>query len=188
MPFNVRFIKPLRLPLITDALSVTWFPTDRFERCATSTSTTFPLSRRYFCLVRLSALKHILRLRYSGKDREPAYAPSSTPLDHNLAVPEGKKLYQGSCHCQAVRFAVVHDPLEKSEANDCNCSLCGGVSSPPFRAVLSLMWFAERNPLDLPRPIRVLHARLEPGKSGTLPVRDQGQQSLSLQDVRCECV
>ena len=74
----------------------------------------------------------LLCVRYSGKDREPAYVPPSTPLEHNLAVPEGKKLYEGSCHCQTVRFAVVHDPLEKSEANDCNCTLCGGVSCLAF--------------------------------------------------------
>ncbi|KAJ9101029.1 hypothetical protein QFC21_003247 [Naganishia friedmannii] len=63
---------------------------------------------------------------YSGKDRQPAYAPPTTPLSHNLTVPEGKKMYEGSCHCQAVRYAVVSDPLENVEANDCNCSLCGG--------------------------------------------------------------
>ena len=126
--------------------------------------------------------------RYSGKDRMPEYV-SPQPLDHDLAVPEGKKVYHGSCHCHAVRFAVVHDPLEKSEATDCNCTLCGGVSARAGPdAIADPPFFQERNTLDLSSADRLLHA---PGMSlqfRRLYVWRQGEPSHVLQDLRYQCL
>ncbi|KAJ7628832.1 hypothetical protein FB45DRAFT_1080156 [Roridomyces roridus] len=52
---------------------------------------------------------------------EPAYRVPE-PLDVG-PVPKGTIVYQGSCHCGAVRYAqLASEPLQ--EAKECNCSIC----------------------------------------------------------------
>ena len=38
------------------------------------------------------------------------------------------KMHAGSCHCQAVKYAVLCKPLRKQYLLDCTCSICRGVS------------------------------------------------------------
>lgn len=38
------------------------------------------------------------------------------------------EIYVGSCHCQAIKFAVLSKPLDEVRLDDCGCSICLGVS------------------------------------------------------------
>ncbi|KAJ7034127.1 glutathione-dependent formaldehyde-activating enzyme [Mycena alexandri] len=56
-----------------------------------------------------------------GASTEPLYQvpePVATGT-----VPEGSTVYNGSCHCGAVRYALVN-PTEITEASGCDCSIC----------------------------------------------------------------
>ncbi|WWD19979.1 hypothetical protein CI109_104452 [Kwoniella shandongensis] len=72
---------------------------------------------------------------YSGLDREPAYKaitlsdiPNAEAYLSKLQKDETKptKIYVGSCHCQAIMFAVRCQPLEEVHLCDCACSICLG--------------------------------------------------------------
>ncbi|KAJ7636831.1 Mss4-like protein [Roridomyces roridus] len=57
----------------------------------------------------------------AGASKEPLYnVPEPVKVD---AVPEGTIVYQGSCHCGAVRYAHLASEAPK-EATECNCSIC----------------------------------------------------------------
>ncbi|KAI5249050.1 hypothetical protein E4T42_05451 [Aureobasidium subglaciale] len=53
---------------------------------------------------------------------EPKYQPFSLPEDQKPSVPEGQKLYTGSCHCQAIKYTAVSEEID--EVRTCNCSFC----------------------------------------------------------------
>ena len=74
--------------------------------------------------------------KYSGLSRDPAYTHITLDdLPGAKEYLEGRaadmdyptKTYVGSCHCQAVKFAVQSKPLEETLICDCGCSICRGV-------------------------------------------------------------
>jgi len=78
-------------------------------------------------------LKRIIR--HGELDRVPAYGypqlhdlPGAAKYLEQLDDRDESQIYIGSCHCQAVKFAVKSEPLETAEINDCACSICVGVS------------------------------------------------------------
>ena len=40
---------------------------------------------------------------------------------------DGSMVYEGNCHCGAVRYRVLTRPLEEVKVMSCNCSLCSRV-------------------------------------------------------------
>jgi hypothetical protein len=80
-----------------------------------------------------------LYLSYSGLDRPPQYTHvqlSDLPGAEEYLTARAKEVDHpteirvGSCHCQAIKFAVACEPIEssKTEICDCGCSICLGVS------------------------------------------------------------
>jgi hypothetical protein len=72
-------------------------------------------------------------LEISTTDRakvEPVYQPFVLPEDQRPHVPDGQKLYTGSCHCQAITYTVVSEEIK--EVRTCNCSFCSRVCSFPL--------------------------------------------------------
>jgi len=70
--------------------------------------------------------------RYKGLDRLPAYTlPELADLpgakEHLDTIPGEGEILVGSCHCQAIKFAVKSEPLESARIVDCACSICLGV-------------------------------------------------------------
>jgi len=72
--------------------------------------------------------------RNGGRDRAPAYVypqlhdlPGAAEYLAQRSDQDGSSIYTGSCHCQAVKFAVKSEALETVEINDCACSICVGV-------------------------------------------------------------
>ena len=70
---------------------------------------------------------------HKGISRLPDYVhPILSDLpgaeDYLATIPGDGKILVGSCHCQAVKFAVKAKPLESAKINDCACSICLGVS------------------------------------------------------------
>ncbi|KAK8849369.1 hypothetical protein IAR55_004701 [Kwoniella newhampshirensis] len=72
---------------------------------------------------------------YSGINRPPPYQPvtlSDLPgaeqylTELNQDDSKSTKIYVGSCHCQAIKFATRAEPLEKVGITDCSCSICVG--------------------------------------------------------------
>ncbi|KAJ7639421.1 Mss4-like protein [Roridomyces roridus] len=54
--------------------------------------------------------------------KDPPYkVPEPVKVD---TVPDGTTVYQGSCHCGAVRYAAFLSPETLSEVGQCNCSIC----------------------------------------------------------------
>lgn len=100
--------------------------------------------------------------RYSGIERPPQYAytelshvpgakeyldarlksssdSDSESADDDKRESKGKKeVYVGSCHCKAIQFAVLCEPLDSIGITDCACTICLGVSltSSFSRAIL----------------------------------------------------
>lgn len=70
---------------------------------------------------------------FNGLAMGPTYAAPAFegPLPE-VAVEEGKnRLYTGSCHCGAVRIALVSPPLDETYPDrvvECDCSVCMRVS------------------------------------------------------------
>lgn len=82
-----------------------------------------------FLVVNINTLKHgsvdVDKLEISTTDRakvEPVYQPFVLTEDQKPEIPEGQKLYTGSCHCQAIKYTVVSEELK--EVRTCNCSFC----------------------------------------------------------------
>lgn len=74
-------------------------------------------------------------IRHGGLDRLPMYLhpqlenlPGAAEYLGQLGDENGSTIYTGSCHCQAIKFAVKTEPLETAEICDCACSICIGVS------------------------------------------------------------
>jgi hypothetical protein len=77
-----------------------------------------------------------LTSRYSGIDRSPEYIHTTLgSIDGAQAYLAGRSqdydyptsTYYGSCHCQAIKFAVLSKPLDQTRIMDCSCSICAGV-------------------------------------------------------------
>ncbi|KAJ7755786.1 glutathione-dependent formaldehyde-activating enzyme [Mycena metata] len=69
--------------------------------------------------VDIEALEVIISTK--GASTEPLYqAPEPVATG---TIPEGSTVYQGSCHCGAVRYALVN-PEKITAAKSCNCSIC----------------------------------------------------------------
>jgi len=67
---------------------------------------------------------------FEGADIKSSYTPPTFPAHGE--VEEGKRIYDGNCHCGTVTFSVKWKPVEEIEVLSCNCSLCSRVSSLPF--------------------------------------------------------
>ena len=73
--------------------------------------------------------------QYSGINRKPPYSDPSPPEGAEIYLADRAKhydypteVYVGSCHCQAVTFAVLSKPITEVLVIDCSCSLCLGVN------------------------------------------------------------
>lgn len=80
--------------------------------------------------------------RLDGKALLPAYEPPPYTGPEPPAEVGNGKLYTGSCHCGAVTLAVKSKPLDETydeTACECNCSICGRVSSHPARMAWSML-------------------------------------------------
>ncbi|KAG9648347.1 hypothetical protein KCU95_g11032, partial [Aureobasidium melanogenum] len=82
-----------------------------------------------FLAVNINMFKHgsvdVDNLEISTTDRakvEPVYQPFVLPEDQRPHIPDGQKLYTGSCHCQAIKYTVVCEEIK--EVRTCNCSFC----------------------------------------------------------------
>ncbi|KAI4761150.1 hypothetical protein E4T52_01873 [Aureobasidium sp. EXF-3400] len=82
-----------------------------------------------FLVVNINTFKHgsvdIESLEISTTDRaniEPVYRPFVLSPDQTPEVPQGQKLYTGSCHCQAIKYTLVCEEIK--EFRTCNCSFC----------------------------------------------------------------
>ena len=64
--------------------------------------------------------------QFKGGDLDPKYETPPLPAWHG-EVEEGLEVYNGSCHCGAVTYAVKTKPLEELKVMSCNCSLCSRV-------------------------------------------------------------
>jgi hypothetical protein len=64
--------------------------------------------------------------KFNGGDLEPKYQSPQLPAWEG-EVEDGFKIYQGSCHCGAVTYAVKTKPLNETKVLSCNCSLCSRV-------------------------------------------------------------
>jgi hypothetical protein len=61
----------------------------------------------------------------------PKYEPPTSYPDMELGEGEDDlKLYNGNCHCGAVKYTVKTKPLTELKVLSCNCSLCARVRSP----------------------------------------------------------
>ena len=85
--------------------------------------------------MKVDELNHV---SYSGLERLPQYTHttlSDLPGAKEYLDKRAKELDHptevrvGSCHCQAIKFAVACKPLDKVELCDCSCSICSGVRS-----------------------------------------------------------
>jgi hypothetical protein len=78
-------------------------------------------------------------LEISTTDRakvEPIYYPFTLTSEQTPEVPQGQKLYTGSCHCQAITYTVVCEEIK--EVRTCNCSFCSRVRLLSFFIISSL--------------------------------------------------
>lgn len=60
---------------------------------------------------------------------EPLYQIPEPIAVGTGTVPAGSTVYNGSCHCGAVRYALV-SPTKVTAARGCNCSICWRVRAP----------------------------------------------------------
>ncbi|KAJ7167787.1 Mss4-like protein [Mycena filopes] len=82
-------------------------------------STKVGINIRAFQDVDLRALEVVTSTK--GASAEPPYKiPEAVGAG---PVPEGSTVYNGSCHCGAVRFALLN-PEKITTVCDCNCSIC----------------------------------------------------------------
>ena len=61
---------------------------------------------------------------YNGAKELKGYDPPSLEVAEPQA--DGKLLYHGSCHCRAVTYTALSEPI--TSANNCKCSICWRVS------------------------------------------------------------
>lgn len=108
------------------------------------------------------------------------------------------EIYTGSCHCQAVKFAVVCKPLHSAADEtivDCACSICLGVSSHSDLARF-IAHDSERRPMALPTTqpshLSSLGTFQSPQVAGwecrAVRFRCRGEYTLHVPDVRVSCV
>ncbi|TIA63853.1 hypothetical protein D6C77_01782 [Aureobasidium pullulans] len=80
-------------------------------------------------VININTLKHgsfdIDNLEISTTDRvnvDPIYEPFTLSPSDTPEIPEGQKLYTGSCHCQAIKYTLTCPEIR--EVRTCNCSFC----------------------------------------------------------------
>lgn len=91
------------------------------------------LDKRLSCLqarmlqdIKLDSLQTV---SFDGAAVEPFYiAPKASS---NLVAKEGFKIYDGNCHCGAVTYSVLSEPLIETgtPVAECDCSICSRVST-----------------------------------------------------------
>lgn len=67
---------------------------------------------------------------FDGAALEPLYhAPQAS--SSNLVAKDGFKIYNGNCHCGAVTYSVLSEPLTETgpPVCECDCGICSRVSS-----------------------------------------------------------
>jgi hypothetical protein len=74
---------------------------------------------------------------FKGAEIYSPYKPPTFPAHGETEV--GKRVYDGNCHCGAIKFSVAWKPVEEIEVLSCNCSLCSRVSLFVFHRDLSRM-------------------------------------------------
>ncbi|KAI0899694.1 glutathione-dependent formaldehyde-activating enzyme [Annulohypoxylon nitens] len=69
----------------------------------------------------------VKRKNIDGKSWRGSYVPPKFTGPEPTAAIEGGKIYTGSCHCGAIKVALISKPLDKSSPDrilECNCSIC----------------------------------------------------------------
>lgn len=70
---------------------------------------------------------------FDGAALEPFY---HTPqASSSLVAKDGSKIYDGNCHCGAITYSVLSEPLTETgpPVCECDCSICSRVSPFPLK-------------------------------------------------------